>query len=555
MSEPIFKTMTSTHPPHRPIRRRALLLGSVAASLGGSFARAAEPASAAAARAAPAPPSGSAAPLPPRSPHVGINLAGMTYYSTQFPFADLTKNGGGWWSRDPHGAEVGKIVLGPSGYPAALEPNQRAYLAVAWGDTRYAAGEYAIRWDGDGDLSFPLSTVRVASRAPGRIGLDVRDTRGPLYVAIDRTNPADPVRNVRFLWPGTEATAATQPFNPEFLRRLAPFSTLRFMDWGATNGSPLVRWADRPQLGDAVYTTERGVPVERMIDLANTLQADPWFCIPHLADDDYVRQFATLVRSRLDPRRVAWIEYSNEVWNGSFAQARHAVAESKRLGLATPSGFGSRYYAERTGQIVALVDAVFGAAERRRWRSVAAGQAVWTQFGADALGWKDTAAKVDAYAIAPYFQAQSAGDPAKVEATLALAPDAIVEQMRANIRGDVKSHIVESAKLAARHKLPLHAYEGGAAESSVGFPADKHDALTALFSAAHRSAGMREVYREYIDTWVAAGGGLLNQYNDIGRWSKWGLWSVLEHVTQDASTAPKYLGLLDAVAAHPARQR
>ena len=176
------------------------------------------------------------------------------------------------------------------------------------------------------------------------------------------------MRNVRFLWPGTEASVATQPFNPEFLRRLAPFSTLRFMDWGAVNHSPLVRWADRPQPGDAVYTSDRGVPVERMIDLANVLQADPWFCIPHQADDDYVRQFATLVKARLDPRRVASIEYSNEVWNGAFGQARYAVAQARALGLPTPAGLGSIWYAERTRQIVAIVDAVFG---RRRAQALA----------------------------------------------------------------------------------------------------------------------------------------------------------------------------------------
>ena len=50
-------------------------------------------------------------------------------------------------------------------------------------------------------------------------------------------------------------------------------------------------------------------------------------------------------------------------------------------------------------------------------------------------------------------------------------------------------------------------------------------------------------------------GSLLNQYYDIGRWSKWGLWGVLEHVTQDPTTSPKYQGLLDAIAAHPARPR
>src|SRR6476659_2393110 len=112
--------MTMTRLPRSSIRRRSLLLGGVAASLGCPLARAADPSA--------APP---AAP-PTRSPHVGINLAGMTYYSTQFPFADLTRNGGGWGSRDAHGAEVGKIVLGPSGYPAALESNQRPYPPVAW---------------------------------------------------------------------------------------------------------------------------------------------------------------------------------------------------------------------------------------------------------------------------------------------------------------------------------------------------------------------------------------------------------------------------------------
>jgi hypothetical protein len=66
---------------------------------------------------------------------------------------------------------------------------------------------------------------------------------------------------------------------------------------------------------------------------------------------------------------------------------------------------------------------------------------------------------------------------------------------------------------------------------------------------------MREVYREYVDTWVAGSGGLLNQYNDIGRWSKWGLWGVLEHVTENPASAPKYQGLLDAIAAHPAQPR
>jgi len=41
-----------------------------------------------------------------------------------------------------------------------------------------------------------------------------------------------------------------------------------------------------------------------------------------------------MLRDRLDPGLTAYFEFSNEVWNGMFAQTRHANAEGKRLGLA-----------------------------------------------------------------------------------------------------------------------------------------------------------------------------------------------------------------------------
>ena len=44
----------------------------------------------------------------------------------------------------------------------------------------------------------------------------------------------------------------------------------------------------------------------------------------------------------------------------------------------------------------------------------------------------------------------------------------------------------------------------------------------------------------------------MNQYNDIGGWSKWGLWGSLQSVTQDPATSPKYQGLMGFIASHPA---
>ena len=489
--------------------------------------------------------------LPTRSHYVGTNLSGIAYYSSQFPFADLMKSGGGWWSRDDSGAWGAAFPKTTAdGYPAALNPGQHALSAVAWGGSNFQAGRYVVLWDGDGSISFPLSNVKVAEAAPNRIAIDVTDTSGSLWVGIDQTSATNPVHNVRFLWPGTEATYATQPFNPLFLSRSAPFSLLRFMDWGATNGSPVVEWASRSHVNDLTYAGPAGVPIEVMIDLANTLHVDPWFCIPHQASDDYVRQFAALLHARLDPALHPHIEYSNEVWNWGFSQTAYANAQSQALGLDSPYGQPAIFYATRAVQIFKLMQAEYGGDSGRIVR-VLAGQAAWDNFLTAMLAYKDTAANADVMAVAPYFNAASADDAAQVATTLTLTSDQVVDQMLANVRGDIKSWMTHNAALATKYHLKLKAYESGPGDSSSYFPADKQDAVTSLFVSANNNPRMRAVYLEYYGQWLAAGGDTMNQYSDVGNWSKWGLWGALQYVTQDPATSPKYQGLMAFIAANP----
>jgi hypothetical protein len=489
-------------------------------------------------------------PIPARSSHVGMNLGSVRYWSTDFPFADMVKIGNGWTSRDAKGTGGGSLRLRADGYPASLEPGQQAVLPVAWSHTRYPQGPYVVLWEGKGRLGFPLSRVVVRENQPSRMVIEVADTSGPLQVAISHTDAGDPVRNVRFLWPGTEATYEAQPFNPGFLERLAPFSLVRFMDWGSTNGSPLVEWADRPRPGDLGYGTAKGVPVEVMVDLSNVLRADPWFCIPHQASDDYVRKLASLLQARLAPELRPHIEYSNEVWNRVFPQFRWASEQSERLGLPRPSGMPSVFYARRSVEIFRIFAEVWGADSKRLVR-VVAGQAVWSRFQEDALAWRDTAAQVDVLAVAPYFKAEAAGDPKNVEATLALSSEEIHEQMLQSVRGKVATAIRSNAQLARRHGLELLAYEAGSHDTSAQFPAAYQDRMVALFKAAHRHRRMRAVYDEYLALWIESGGGTLAHYSFIGGWSKYGLWGCLEHLTQDPAEAPKYQALLDTIARHP----
>ena len=141
-----------------------------------------------------------------------------------------------------------------------------------------------------------------------------------------------------------------------------------------------------------------------MIDLANTLHADPWLCIPHQATDDYVRQFATLLHSRLDPTLRPHIEYSNEVWNTGFSQTTWAIDRSKALGLETPWGTPSLFYAQRSVELFEIMPGGLWSATARVLFVSLAGQAVWTQFLENALAYRDTAANADVMAIAPVFQ-------------------------------------------------------------------------------------------------------------------------------------------------------
>ena len=143
------------------------------------------------------------------------------------------------------------------------------------------------------------------------------------------------------------------------------------------------------------------------------------------------------------------------------------------------------FYAQWSVEIFKLMREVYGAADSARLVGVVSGQAAWTQFLENALAWKDTAANADVMAVAPYFVAEAAADPANLQSTLTLSSDQVVDQMFLNVRGTVKSQIAANASLASRYGLKIKAYEGGSGNSAGYFPADKVDALRGplVFSA------------------------------------------------------------------------
>ena len=175
-----------------------------------------------------------------------------------------------------------------------------------------------------------------------------------------------------------------------------------------------------------------------------------------------------------------YVEYSNEVWNGQFAQAGYAT----ELGLAlelSPDRYEARlgFYAQRSVEIFRQFVAVFGSAERLV-RVLA-----WQSPGVDAaqqvLQWNDAYQQADALAIAPYIGG-SLGLPDMQDEVAALPVEAILDRMHAEIPF-VMAHVKQHARNAAELGLDLIAYEGGQHLVGVG-PAQAHEQLTDKFIAA-----------------------------------------------------------------------
>ncbi len=527
---------------------------------------------------------------------LAIGLAGVNDWSVQQPFIDVMKTARPWighrpgrWGGASHDDLEQAGYLDENGWPLAIPPELSSIGTVVLTDLPEeavsSAGRYRLAFRGDGIVEVGGRARRVRY-GKGEVRFDFTPGRGPVDIRIQRTDrrgTGDHVRDITIVRedqiPAFEAGAV---FNPAWLDRLQGFAVLRFMDWMRTNDSPQSAWADRPRPGDYTYA-RRGVPAEVMIELANRTGADPWFNMPHLADDDYVRRFAAMVRDRLWREQKAYVEFSNEVWNWQFEQARWA-------GRQAEARWGSRdgwvqAYAVRAAEIAQIWSAAFPGAERARLVNVISTQTGWVGLERDILDaplWmaEDGTGRrqpphvhFDAYAVTGYFgyglgreeNAPMVREWIAESARLAEAEadrrglsgaardawldrhrlDAAFAQAAAEIRdGQSSGETKNSMRDLLGRILPLHAdvaktygldlimYEGGSHVAGIG-PVVDDDELTAFFTRFNYTPEMGALYTEMIEGWHALGGRLFNAYADVYKPNKWGSWGTLRHLDDE----------------------
>jgi hypothetical protein len=253
-----------------------------------------------------------------------------------------TGDAGGWPTQD-----FGSVILDPTG--------------------GVPDGSYALSFTGMAQKISPVacsaSIQNVAYNPPSNTTTATVTVSGQsqLILAFTGTQrtPGSPLHsgltNMRLMMPvapgSSTSYAPSVTFNSAAESLLGRFTTIRFMDYTSTNGSPQVNWSDRPLPSAAQFGpgSTTGGPWEYAVQLANETGKDMWINIPGQATNAYITNLAYLINygsdgtnpytapqanpvfAGLNPNLKVYVEFSNEVWNYTFAQAGQnlnaAVAE------------------------------------------------------------------------------------------------------------------------------------------------------------------------------------------------------------------------------------
>ncbi|APG48201.1 hypothetical protein [Phaeobacter porticola] len=529
----------------------------------------------------------------PRQP-IAMNLAAIADWSPQAPFLDHFKTARPWighmagqWGGADYSDLAAAGYLDPDGWPTAIPPELGSVGTLILTDlpveATSLAGRYVLTFEGDGIVEV---TGRARNIRYGKNEIRFDYTPGPGAVEIriqrsDRTGTGDYVRQIAVVMERHLALWQRGAlFNPDWTARLEGFAALRFMDWMATNDSTQIGWEDRPRPQDYSWAT-KGVPPEVMVALVNQLGTAPWFTLPHMADDIYIRNYARLVHEQLNPDLTAYVEYSNEVWNWQFEQAVWADEQARaRWGGAD---LWMQYYGGRAAEVAAIWTDVFGDQAKDRLVRVISTQTGWLGLEEQILTaplWtaedprrRAPAYSFDAYAVTGYFggilglperaptlrawiaqsreQAQVAASekglhgPAAAEFVAAHQYDAASALAEAELRDGLVSGSSDDtisdllgrvlpyhAKVAETHGLDLIMYEGGSHVVGLGAMVDD-DMLTEFFSHFNYTEDMGGLYRSLLKGWPALGGNLFTAYSDVSTPGKWGSWGSLRTLSDD----------------------
>lgn len=512
--------------------------------------------------------------LPPLLPMQGLSdptlafgLSGINDYGTARPFLNQMITARRWFaaaSGEWQTMSAKDLIAGgyidDEGWVTRIPPGMEAIRTI-WDYPKETAddraGTYILTYEGEGSIVLGGDARRLDGR-PGRI---VFSTGGGAYWLdireIDPRGVGRPLRNIAIVREDeVPLFEAGVTFRPGWIDSIKDARILRFMDWALTNGSA-VQPGELPliEARGLWRMHSRGVPLSLMVELANQVGADPWFTMPHQADDAYVRAYAEYVRDTLNPDLTAHVEYSNEVWNTAFPQGRWVKEQAATLwGLPEDSVGGYAFTAREATRDALIWEDVFGAEATTRLDNVYSTQTsnFWaTENLLDPQAWAEAepesylpiSAVFDSLGVTTYFGGMVISDPVLRQEFLTR-----LRQNRADARrwltatitdpetpdtpASNASVLAKSKSLANEHGLKLLAYEGGQhvhhAFAVSSLTEADIEATSSILIDYVRGPEMAAVTAQNWDVWQSIGDGPYMQFGDSGIGGRWGSFSLFD---------------------------
>ncbi len=534
-----------------------------------------------------------------QNPKLGINVGSLGKLSSSIPFTDIFKISRGWFTScefdwasgraiDPgctrqtslNTREQDILQLDGNGWVRALPTPQEqpvfTSVTSTWRLTEhFPTGRYVVLYDGEGTMKL-TGDLRMGHQTQGHMEFDLLSPKRNLRLQITRTDPrrnGNYIRNIRIVPKANEHNYKRQVFNPDYIARIREMHSLRFMPWSNPRGNQAVEWNERATIGSAFYTGDNGVPAERMIDLANAINATPWMSVPYKASDEHMRQYARMVKNRLRKDQKVYVEYSNEMWNSIFPSATYAARKADKLWKfpypKVPQGkrrvlLAANWYAKRSVEMCNIFKQEFGG-QRNRVKCVVGSLTTVPWVGKEILDcplWKEAngcGRHIDAYGIGPYFGDYIARkeNRATVKGWTRNADGGKSRLFQEILHGGMikdgpvggsmvrlKDHLFANKKLADKYGLEMLAYEAGQHLIRYDPPHTVKDpAVLNLFMSAQKDPRMKQAYQQYLNTWQQGGGGLMLHFYGIGEPEPKNFFGMLDHLQQP--TTPKYQALMD----------
>ncbi len=488
-------------------------------------------------------------------PTLAFNPQPINYWSVSEPFIDIMKLAGKFRTEDWR--DLNDRFLDENGWPTQI-PNSSSKLIQVFdfqlepGITPFQSGTFVLSYEGTGQIAVRGADVSNVQQSNGEVTFDFGGQSRIVieFLSTDPQGTGDYIRDISLVREeNVELHEAGAIFNPEWLDVVEDASQLRFMNWMNTNNSKKSEWSDEVSADYASWSTN-GVPIEVMVELANHTGTDPWFTIPHMASDDYVREFASYVRDNLDPDLIATVEYSNEAWNSAFGQKQWMEDQAKAV-FNSNQAKAFDFFAKRSTEIALIWEEEFGAEADDRLIAALGAQGVnpwltgrmldselWKE--SDPNGFVDPRSVFDALAITSYFGSKvSTNSGQRAELIEAIQnPRVDANEFLYNLLSDpsTKSSTAsnmllwaQQADLAEEAGMSLISYEGGQHvhhSFAANIPKKDLDILTEFMKDFVRSEEMMQLYEENWDAWKSISDGPYMQFQEISRPGKFGSWGL-----------------------------